>query len=212
MINVMFRGIVLAAAIALLSLPTGCAASPQQAADDVALMMNGSFTSLKQSQRDPAFFEVELHMTPIWGDRGDGPWLYVEQAMATARDKPYRQRVYRTVGLDGSTVRSDVYELPGDPLVFAGAWRDPVAFTNFTPDNLSLRDGCSITLTLQADGSWRGGTDGASCPSSLRGATYATSEVTLLEDALQSWDRGFDANGVQVWGARSGPYEFIKKR
>jgi len=174
--------------------------------------MSGSFSSKAQSERDPAFFAVHLHMAPIWPLRDDGPWLYVEQAMATSLDKPYRQRVYHVVGLDARTVRSDVYELPGDPLAFAGAWRDPSKINGFSPDDLVLRDGCSITLVRQPDGDWQGSTDGTSCPSSLRGAKYATSEVRVVEDLLLSWDRGFDASGTQVWGAKSGAYEFVRER
>ena len=48
------------------------------------------------------------------------------------------------------------------------------------------------------------------CESSLRGASYATSEVRLFADAMHSWDRGYDADGVQVWGATAGPYEFLR--
>jgi hypothetical protein len=29
-------------------------------------------------------------------------------------------------------------------------------------------------------------------------------------DRLESWDRGFDAAGVQVWGSEKGPYVFVR--
>ena len=40
-------------------------------------------------------------------------------------------------------------------------------------------------------------------------AAYATSEVVIIPGRIESWDRGFDADGNQVWGAASGPYVFI---
>ena len=51
---------------------------------------------------------------------------------------------------------------------------------------------------------------GSGCPSNLHGASYATSEVTITPEALTSWDRGYDDNGKQVWGAENSAYEFRK--
>jgi len=58
---------------------------------------------------------------------------------------------------------------------------------------------------------FEGGTVGEGCESTLSGATYATSEVTLDASTLESWDRGYDAEGTQVWGATAGPYVFDRK-
>jgi hypothetical protein len=37
----------------------------------------------------------------------------------------------------------------------------------------------------------------------------ATSEVVVSPGRIESWDRGFDAEGVQVWGAEKGAYVFL---
>ena len=50
----------------------------------------GSFSSAAQADADSNFRAIDLHMVPIWTDRTDGPWLYVEQAVAEARDRPYQ--------------------------------------------------------------------------------------------------------------------------
>ena len=47
--------------------------------------------------------------------------------------------------------------------------------------------------------------------STLRGATYAVSDVTLSATQILSWDRGYDAQDNQVWGAEAGPYEFLRQ-
>lgn len=184
--------------------------------------MSGSFTSAAQAARDPDFRVIELHMTPIWTDRTDGRWLYVEQATTTAREKPYRQRVYRaTVAEDtapGTTsgampspvrLRIDVHEFAGDPLRYVGAWQQTNRLGDLKPEDLLLREGCSITLRPDGD-AFVGGTEGHGCPSSLRGASYATSEVRVGNGVLMSWDRGWDPSGAQVWGPRTGGYEFVK--
>ncbi len=178
--------------------------------DGVVATMTGSFSSEAQAAADESYFDIRLEMVPIWTDRTDARWLYVEQAAATALDRPYRQRVYRVSRRDDGAVVSAVYELPGDPLEFAGAWREPERFAAIDPVDLSPRDGCAVVLRAEEDGSWTGSTVGRTCVSTLRGATYATSEVTVSADRIESWDRGFDDAGEQVWGAEQGAYVFLR--
>ena len=206
------------AAIAALALGlTGCASGPCASCttakgpglDGLEEAMTGHFTSAQQASEDEAYFDVTLHMVPIWPQHTDAMqrWLYVEQAITAAADRPYRQRVYRLTAQDGALV-SSVYELPGDPLRFAGAWREVRAFDAIGPADLSERAGCAIALVPQPDGSFVGSTHEDECPSDLRGASYATSRVRIHDGVVESWDQGFDAAGVQVWGAEKGPYIF----
>ncbi len=172
--------------------------------------MSGSFSSAQQSKSDSDFYDIRLHMAPIWPEQKDGYWLYVEQAVATAQDKPYRQRIYHIVALSDTTFESSVYEF-SNPLQYAGAWKDAGLLNGLSKDSLQLRDGCSIFLTYhRSDNTFSGATGKSSCPSNLRGASYATSEVTISADMLVSWDRGWDASGKQVWGAVKSGYRFIK--
>jgi hypothetical protein len=197
-----------AAALLLVSACSALTPAPSDL-DVLAGWMSGSFSSAAQAAADKDYRDIRLHMAPIWTTRTDGRWLYVEQAVAEKLDRPYRQRVYR-VHEDGDELVSDVYELPGDPLRFAGAWSNPLLLQDVGPEQLEPRTGCSIRLRRQPDGSFAGSTDGRSCPSDLRGASYATSEVVITAAMLTSWDRGFDASGKQVWGAEKGPYQFAK--
>jgi hypothetical protein len=196
---------------ALCVLIPACAATPKappapSAVSEVASLLAGSFSSEAQSKADPEFFDVRLHMTPIWTSRTDGPWLYVEQAMATTLDRPYRQRVYQLIDRGDGSVESFVFELP-NAAERVGAWSDPARFDRDLPESLIPRAGCSIVLE-RVGATWKGSTNDRDCESLLRGASYATSEVTLRADGLDSWDRGFDAEGKQVWGAKKGAYQF----
>ncbi len=175
-------------------------------------MMTGSFDSAEQAKLDPEnYYPIHLQMVPIWESRDDGPWLYVEQALETTLEKPYRQRIYRLSSGNNNTYLSEVYTLPGDPLNYAGFWQKTANFDPISPDSLNIREGCAIMLTFNNDGSFSGSTDGTSCSSQLRGATYATSEVSITDSVLISWDRGWDSDGNQVWGATEGGYVFRKK-
>ncbi|MEM7083071.1 MAG: chromophore lyase CpcT/CpeT [Pseudomonadota bacterium] len=183
--------------------PTGDA---EDRLNELGALMIGSFSSAKQAATDSQYFDIRLEMVRIWADRTDGIWLYVEQAAASALDRPYRQRVYQVTG-DDNDWQSAVFELP-EPLQYAGAWKNVAAFERLSPDALSLRTGCAVFLTRPARDHFEGSTRANDCLSSLRGASYATSEVVITPEGITSWDRGYDAEGVQVWGAVVGPYRF----
>jgi hypothetical protein len=168
-------------------------------------MMTGTFTSTKQAAEDSSFYDITLHMYPIWKDKGH--WLYVEQAVTAMQEKPYRQRVYKLEEGKKGTIRSVVYTLP-EPESYIGAWDNPSKFDALQAEGLELREGCAVILTKQEDGSYAGSTKGKSCKSTLRGASYATSKVTIEEGLIISWDQGFNEEDEQVWGAVKGGYEF----
>jgi len=214
-------------------LATGCATTPPPRTfdhaptddaleiDRLARAMTGTFSSSMQASLDPAFRAVVLHMVPILhleDEAEDDRWLYIEQAMADAPQRPYRQRVYRLRaidGVDGARFESSVFELGDDPLRFAGAWNDARRLAAIDRNALIRRDGCEVILEaiVEPDGSrrWLGATIDARCLSTLFGATYATSEVEITETLIRTWDRGYDAEGIQVWGSTAGAYEFRRE-
>lgn len=212
----MRRIIVLVLAAMLVMTATSCIRKKEwnQPRNDLDLLlswMTGSFSSQQQASEDSSFIDVRLEMVPIWPERDDGYWLYVEQAAANALDQPYRQRVYHLSQLNDSTQLSSVFEIP-EPLRFAGQWRNPDAFSVLTRDSLDKLEGCTIYLKRTSDTAFEGSTDGRVCHNDYRGAVYATSEVRITEHRLSSWDRGFDSTGTQVWGSEKGGYLFVKAR
>lgn len=180
-------------------------ASADDEASDLDLLtewMTGTFSSAAHAMEDPDFFDISLHMTAIWTDRQDGRWLYVEQAVSGAQDHPYRQRVYRVTEVAPGLFESRVYTMP-DPSAVIGAWRAEAPLIDLTPDDLEERVGCSIVMRRR-DQSFVGSTLAWLCSSTLRGASYATSEVMITPDGMVSWDRGFAEDQQQVWGSVKG--------
>ncbi|KAI8529294.1 hypothetical protein RHMOL_Rhmol12G0213900 [Rhododendron molle] len=56
---------------------------------------------------------------------------------------------------------------------------------------------------------YEGSTPPDGFPNSWNGATYCTSELSVLKNnEIHSLDRGYDDDGNQVWGVKGGPYEF----
>lgn len=176
--------------------------------DTLAAWMTGQFSSQEQSLKDSAYYDIRLVMTRIWPERTDGYWLYVEQAMAQVQERPYRQRVYHVTHVGEDIFESAVYTID-TPDSFAGAWKDRSRLAALTQSRIHPRTGCEIILRKRG-GSFVGSTLGRLCGSDLHGASFATSEVSILPDRLISWDRGFDEDGAYIWGAAKEGYVFMK--
>ncbi len=186
--------------------------SPVNQVDEVselAQLMTGKFSSTEQAAKDSLFYDISLVMHPIWETDQSAKWLYVEQAVAKAMKKPYRQRVYRISKMDDGRIESRVYTL-ANPKKYIHAWENPTIFNNINADSLMIREGCAVFLQKNGEGCYSGSTKEKDCQSSLRGATYATSEVTVCEGVVLSWDQGWDKTDKQVWGAETGGYVFKK--
>lgn len=174
-------------------------------------IMAGNFDSELQSKADTSYFHIKLHMAPIWTDDMNGYWLYVEQSMANAEEKPYRQRVYHLYKQNDTTLVSKVYEIK-NPSQYIGAWKDLQKIGILSIDSLIERPGCAIFLHKRKKNVFSGSTPWRDCLSSFKGAAYATSEVVIYKRKLISWDRGWNEKDKQVWGAVKGGYSFIKKK
>jgi CpeT protein len=170
-------------------------------------MMQGFYSSAAQSKADTSYFDIRLKMVPIFTERKNEYWLYVEQAMSTSEDKPYRQRIYQ-LQWDAATnsVTSTVYTIKEGEKYY-GAWQDAAKLAQIKMQDFELRKGCTIFLKKTKKG-YAGSTHKSDCESNLRGAKYATSIVKIKKKKIVSWDQGFDANDKQVWGAVKGGYIF----
>jgi hypothetical protein len=172
--------------------------------------MSGNFSSQLQSQRDSDYFDIRLRMVPIWQGTDSLFYLYVEQAMSTSLEKPYRQRIYKVVKASETNFVSYIYTMNA-PQRFVGKVGHDDAFAQLTPDSLKVLEGCEVHLTYDADtGTFEGSTGDKTCPSTRSGATYTTSKVSLSQKGMVSWDQGWNDQGVQVWGAEKGGYEFLR--
>jgi hypothetical protein len=145
-------------------------------------------------------------MTPIWKSKGH--YLYVEQAMFEKQDSPYRVRIYKVSQRNNEFI-SEIYTLKNEK-EWIGMWKTPEAFDNLVESDIELKPGCEVILKKQPDGTFIGQTGEKTCPSELRGASYASSKVTVTPTQILSWDQGFDKDGKQVWGAVKGGYIFDK--
>lgn len=176
----------------------------------LAGIMSGEFSSEKQALADKDFIHIQLRMTPVMKENTDGYWLYIEQAVASSPEAPYRQRVYHLYIQDDTTIVSKVFELK-NPAQYIGGFADQSKLALIQADSLIDRQGCNIMLRKTGKKKFTGSTPGKECVSTLKGATYATSEVVITPKKMVTWDRGWNREDKQVWGSEKGGYVFLKK-
>jgi hypothetical protein len=145
----------------------------------------------------------------IWPERGDGVWLYQEQAIlsrdgmtpAQAKARPYFQRVGHVYRTSDGRIRRDNYAI-----------RDAARFVG-KPSAITLADlgpaGCHNILERAAAGHWTGRTE--DCRNGYKGAVTMKSLAVYTANTYANWDRGFAADGRQVWGPAEGGYIFERK-
>jgi hypothetical protein len=98
----------------------------------------------------------------------------------------------------------------------------PKAWVNFctvpsdrqiTPSTLSTPL-CSVFLKPARNSTGQsiywGNTPADGCPAKVRGAIRITNRILLHPTGMETWDRGFDAQGKQVWGAKAESYRYWK--
>lgn len=197
--------------LAITTLLISCKCAQNQSGDskelkELVTVMQGHYSSEKQAVADKDYYNISLRMTPIWKTKGH--YLFVEQAIFDKQDKPYRVRIYK-VSQRGDQFISEIYTLK-DEKKWIGKWATPEAYDQLTESDIELKQGCEVTLKHIGKNKFEGATGDKTCPSELRGASWANSKVTVTENEILSWDQGFDKDGKQVWGATKGGYEFIK--
>ncbi len=175
--------------------------------NELISIMQGNYSSEKQSIKDTSYFNISLRMVPIWKSKGH--YLYVEQAMFKKQEKPYRVRIYKISQREENEFISEIHTLKNEK-DWIGKWKTPEAFDALSENDIELKQGCGVVLKRIGKNKFEGQTGDKTCPSELRGASYATSKVTVFENEIISWDQGFDKEGKQVWGAEKGGYEFVK--
>lgn len=174
---------------------------------ELITIMQGSYSSEKQSVKDTSYFNISLRMVPIWKNKGH--YLYVEQALFKKQDKPYRVRIYKITQRSENEFISEIHTLKNEK-DWVGKWATPEAFDAISENDIDLKPGCGVVLQRVSKNKFVGSTGEKTCPSELRGASYASSKATVLSNEIISWDQGFDKEGKQVWGATKAGYIFLK--
>jgi CpeT/CpcT family (DUF1001) len=134
----------------------------------------------------------------------DATYLYQEQAIYPDLAKPYRQRFLElSPSVYSQTVRSRSFKL-AQPDRWINLCARPDRSIEKADLGLAI---CSVFLKRDGDEFW-GSTPADGCPANVRGATRIKNNIRLHAAGMDTWDRGYDAQGQQVWGAKTESYQF----
>jgi hypothetical protein len=186
------------------------ASSLPQQAEEVASFLEGQMDTSVQAGANPK--APNVRMTTCRVQVTDAPtdppsiFLYQEQALIKNPGQPYRQRFLQISPHDlNQTVRSLTFK-PTHPATWIGFCNQPI-----TSRVIQARDlGSSIcSVFLRGNGhSYIGHTPITGCPTNVRGAIRMTNRIELNSVGMNTWDRGYNAAGQQVWGAQSESYQY----
>ncbi|MCO4772732.1 MAG: chromophore lyase CpcT/CpeT [Deltaproteobacteria bacterium] len=181
-------------------------------ADRLTQWLAGEFNSEAQSLSDPNYWDIQVLGCAVLAPELGQRVLYIEQAFMDDLAAPYRQRIYvvEASSEDEVSAWTTVYALT-DANAAIGLC-DQTTRPEFSEEDVELRDGCGVQVTWSStEQEFSGGTVEDECASTINDATYATSDVVIGPTGFTSWDRGFDGNDEQVWGAVDGPYVFDRR-
>ncbi len=179
---------------------------PQHHVDTVAAHLTRAMDTTAQAVNNPNFVGVQMTTCPIEVTESDTSaiYLYQEQALTERIGTPYRQRFLQIkLSDDGTRVESRTFKpaTPGDWTGFCQQRDRIVAAHELGPLV------CIVGLRPSTLG-YVGSTPSEGCPVNLRGAVRLTNTIVLHRDGMDTWDRGFNADGDQVWGAETEPYQY----
>lgn len=145
--------------------------------------------------------DVLLHVARVHVD-GVPDALYAETSRADAHHRPFRECIFQVYKAKGK-LRLRTYEImrtPDQGSALTGLWAAPDAFPLLKRQDLIA----SLDVELEPTGDGYRGKTPYAYPTGLGGAVSMTSEMEIGRDRLKVADRGFDAEGRQVWGAEAG--------
>lgn len=173
---------------------------------EVASYLIGAMDTSAQAAVDRRAADVRITTCPIRVADSDAIFLYQEQALSLKLDSPYRQRFLQIVpSADNPGVESISYR-PAHPENWQGLCHQPEVERSVPLPELGE---AVCTVILQRDGEgYSGTTPEEGCAANYRGAVRITNHVKLTQGTMETWDRGFDAEGKQVWGAKDESYQY----
>ena len=194
--------------ISVLSIPSSVLATPEL--NHVQAVVNHLEGKMDTSALTAAGGRVGVRMTTCrvsLSDRPDAVYLYQEQSLKKSLDSPYRQRFLQIKsGEEKDTVISQSYK-PINPQKWIGLCDRPEQKRLVDSRDIS-QPVCHVLLKPQVS-IYVGTTPPEGCPTKARGAVKITNMIILHDRGMDTWDRGFDAAGNQVWGAKNESYQFL---
>jgi hypothetical protein len=183
----------------------------RQQVEEVVSHLVGVMDTSAQAQANPKAPKVRITTCKIAVSNPDlspagAVFLYQEQALLQNLSKPYRQRFLRISPSKELQVESAGFK-PANPKSWVGFCQQPEEKRIVQINDLGTTE-CSVFLKREGE-NYIGETQPGGCPTNYKGAVRITNRIVLHRSGMDTLDRGFDAAGNLVWGAKDDePYQF----
>jgi hypothetical protein len=185
--------------------------SPEQQVREVVGHLVGVMDTSAQAAENPEAPNVRMTTCRVRVDGTEAQarssvFLYQEQALSHRLDSPYRQRFLQITPSSAGVGVASIAFKPPVPETWIGLCNRPEAQRVIQPREMGEYV-CHVLLQPAGD-NYVGQTPSGGCPTDYRGAAIVTNTIVLHEAGMDTQDRGFDASGHLVWGAKEEPYRF----
>lgn len=152
--------------------------------------------------------EVKVNNTDSSVQHYKGVFLYQEQALTRNLSKPYRQRILNILpSIDKNSIESVSFK-PINPKNWIGLCHKPLSERVINSQEI---ENVNSSVFLKPVGTeYIGETQPGGCIINFKGAVKVTNTIKLYQNGMKTQDRGFDAQGKQVWGAENRSYQYQK--
>lgn len=197
-----FCGLVIGMLVCMLDSPVSAVdrdsiRSVSPALQSLADYMTGSFVGLVSSGADGGKTERKIESWPIWTDRKDALWLYLDEKEGTSPARQIDECILRLTELRPGILAGEFFQLPAPP-VAPGRLRSVDYFSSITPAALSLRDGCAMSFRRTTDTVFSGQSTGTGCSAAMSSGAYLSREFVLTPSSIERQDRTFDRSGKEL--------------
>ncbi len=184
--------------------------SLEQQTEEIAALLEGKMDTSAQAIANPKAPNVRMTTCRVRVTdaevKDQAIFLYQEQALTQDLAKPYRQRFLKILSNRSSQSVESLSFKPDHPTAWSGFCDKPAQERILSAQDLG-NPVCRVFLQRSPDG-YVGHTPSNGCPANVRGAVRITNQIELGPAGMNTWDRGFNAQGKQVWGAKSESYQY----
>jgi hypothetical protein len=178
----------------------------QEQLEEVASHLIGKMDTTAQAKTNPKRAKVRMTTCKVAVEgQPNSLYLYQEQALLDSLAQPYRQRLLLLSPTPDDRVESKSFKLV-DEEKSIGLCDLPDSKRKLAPTEVG-ESVCSVFLRKLVT-IYVGETQPGGCPAKVRGAVKITNIIILHSLGMDTWDRGFDTQDRQVWGAVEDSYQF----
>lgn len=140
--------------------------------------------------------DLALEVLPIWQERPDGEWLYLESRIIDSNDKPFHQRIVHLVETINGNMRLYNYSIPRAS-DFAGAYYSPEILSSLTLSQLSLNSSCEFNVKLNKSRNFIAKAEEERCQRGDSDMLFMSTFFTISESYISFLDRDMFDEPVQ---------------